>query len=217
MKFTKEEAYKDLVEQLTAKGEKLNLSKRSIEEQLETLMSLVATDETELADFVKKTLPVFKTADANIRNDVSAGITEFKKSYKPEEKKEEVKKEKKGNEEEDAIAKLLKRIDDLENESKANKAKEVASNLRQSFVSKAKEKGVKDEEWLNSYADILSITDGFDADAQADSCLKFYNKSMSVIKKDVTPKFGGGKSDDKHIQSVIANAAALMKENGGAA
>ena len=52
MKFTKDEAYKDLVAKMTAKGEKLNLSDRSINEQLETLMTLIANDETELNDLL---------------------------------------------------------------------------------------------------------------------------------------------------------------------
>ena len=44
MKFTKEDAYKELVKLMTAKGEALNLSSRSINEQLEKLMPLLAND-----------------------------------------------------------------------------------------------------------------------------------------------------------------------------
>ena len=53
MKFTKDEAYKELVVRMTAKGEKLNLSERSVNEQLETLISLIANEEMELTDFVE--------------------------------------------------------------------------------------------------------------------------------------------------------------------
>ena len=81
MKFTKEDAYKDLVSKMTARGEKLDLSERSINEQLDTLMPMVANDETELSDFVEKTLPLFKTANANIRNDVSVGINKYKTEH----------------------------------------------------------------------------------------------------------------------------------------
>ena len=52
MKFTNEDAYKKLVAKLTANGEKLNLSQRSINEQIEALLPLVANDEMELEDFV---------------------------------------------------------------------------------------------------------------------------------------------------------------------
>lgn len=215
MKFTKEEAHKDLVAKLTAKGEKLNLSERSINEQLDALMPLIANEETELADFIDKVTPLFKTADANVRNDVSVGIADFKKSYKPEEKKEEVKPEEKNAEADDAYAKLLKRLDDLENESKANKAKETVNGLKQSFVAKVKEKGVKDDEWLNFYLETAVIDENFDVDARAEACLKFYNKSKAGIKTDVTPEKGGGKSDDKYLNDVIAAASASAKADRG--
>ena len=215
MKFTKEEARKDLVAKLTAKGEKLNLSERSINEQLDALMSLIANEETELADFIDKVTPLFKTADANVRNDISVGIADFKKSYKPEEKKEEVKSEEKKTEADDAYAKLLKRLDDLENESKANKAKETVNGLKQSFVAKVKEKGVKDDEWLNFYLETAVIDENFDVDAKAEACLKFYNKSKAGIKTDVTPEKGGGKSDDKYLNDVIAAASASAKADRG--
>lgn len=215
MKFTKEEARKDLVAKLTAKGEKLNLSERSINEQLDALMPLIANEETELADFIDKVTPLFKTADANVRNDVSVGIADFKKSYKPEEKKEEVKPEEKKAEADDVYAKLLKRLDDLENESKANKAKETVNGLKQSFVAKVKEKGVKDDEWLNFYLETAVIDENFDVDAKAEACLKFYNKSKAGIKTDVTPEKGGGKSDDKYLNDVIAAASASAKADRG--
>ena len=215
MKFTKEEAYKDLVAKLTAKGEKLNLSERSINEQLDALMPLIANEETELADFIDKVTPLFKTADANVRNDVSVGIADFKKSYKPEEKKEEVKPEEKKTETDEVYAKLLKRLDDLENESKANKAKETVNGLKQSFVAKVKEKGVKDDEWLNFYLETAVIDENFDVDAKAEACLKFYNKSKAGIRTDVTPEKGGGKSDDKYLNDVIAAASASAKADRG--
>lgn len=215
MKFTKEEAYKDLVAKLTAKGEKLNLSERSINEHLETLMPLFTDDETEMSDFIAKVLPVFKTSDANIRNDISVGIADFKKSYKTEEKKEEVKPEEKKAEADDAYAKLLKRLDVLENEAKANKARETVNGLKQSFIAKVKEKGVKDDEWLNFYLETAVIDENFDVDAKAEACLKFYNKSKAGIKPDVTPERGGGKSDDKYLNDVIAAASASAKADRG--
>ena len=215
MKFTKEEAHKDLVARLTAKGEKLNLSVRTINEQLDALMPLIANEETELADFLDKVAPLFKTADANVRNDVSVGIADFKKSYKPEEKKDEVKDEKKDAQADGAYARLLKRLDDLENEAKANKAKETVNGLKQSFIAKVKEKGVKDDEWLNFYLETAVIDENFDVDAKAEACLKFYNKSKAGIKPDVTPERGGGKSDDKYLNDVIAAASASAKADRG--
>lgn len=208
MKFTKEEAYKDLVAKLTAKGEKLNLSERSINEQLETLMPLIANEETELADFLEKVTPVFKTADANVRNDVSSGIAEFKKSY-PQEKKTEPKKD--VADKTDSNELLLQRLTELEDAIKANKAKETINALRSSFLAKAKEKGVKDDEWLDSYVGELAISEEFDVDARVESCLKLYNKSMAAINPNVTPDKGGSKTEEQGIKERIAAAAALAK------
>lgn len=210
MKFTKENAYEHLVSKLlTNKGQTLNISERSINEMLDTLIPLIANDETELNSFIDSVLPMFKTADMNVKNDVSVGIADFKKSYSPPAGKNGDETQKDGNSE------LLQRLSELENKLKANEAKENATIMRKNFIEKSKEAGVKDDEWLSAYADILNISDGFDVDSQADACLKFYNKSLSSIKKDATPKSGGGKSDDKHIQSVIASAAALAKASRG--
>ena len=209
MKFTKEDAYKDLVAKLTAKGEKLNLSERSINEQLDTLIALIVNDETEIADFVEKVLPVFKTADANVRNDVSVGIADFKKSYTPPAQKKDPEPKPTEN---DANNELLQRLSELENKLKANEAKEKAVGLRQSFIAKSKELGVKDDEWLNGYADLVTFGDDFNLDERADACLKFYNKSLSAINTDVTPKTGGGaNNEEKRIKSVVASAAAFAK------
>ena len=109
----------------------------------------------------------------------------------------------------------MKRLDDLENESKANKAKETVNGLKQSFVAKVKEKGVKDDEWLNFYLETAVIDENFDVDAKAEACLKFYNKSKAGIKTDVTPEKGGGKSDDKYLNDVIAAASASAKADRG--
>ena len=216
MKFTKKDAYEHLVSKmLTNKGQTLYISERSVNEMLDTLMPLIANDETELDSFVDSVLPMFKTANLNVKNDVSVGIADFKKSYKPEDKKEEVKPEEKKAGTDEVYAKLLKRLDDLENESKANKAKETVKGLKQNFVAKVKEKGVKDDEWLNFYLETAVIDENFDVDAKAEACLKFYNKSKAGIKTDVTPEKGGGKSDDKYLNDVIAAASASAKADRG--
>ena len=95
MKFTKEDACKDLMSKIPSTGETLQLSERSINAQVETLLPLLANDETELADFVSQVLPIFKTADANIRGDVSAQVRAYKESnpIKEVEKTTEEKKE----------------------------------------------------------------------------------------------------------------------------
>jgi hypothetical protein len=205
MKFTKEDAYKELVAKMTAKGETLNLSERSINELLENLMTLIANEETELTDFVDKVMPMCKTADSNIRHDVSVGISEFKKTFTPpsvDDKKKDVK--------DDPNKELLDRLASMEAKWWENEAKEKVALLKKEFASKAKEKGVKNDEWLSDYMNEISIGDDFDVDAKVESCLKFYNKSVAAVRTDKTPGGGGG-SDDKRIKDVIAAAVAMKK------
>ena len=209
MKFTKDQAHKELVARMTAKGEKLNLSERSINEQLDTLISLVATEESELSDFIDKCLPLFKTADANIRNDVSGGIKAYidANPYK-EEKKGGNEPPKKAD---DANSELLKRLESLEAElSTAKKEKQIA-DIRKDVIAKMKEKGVKDDEWITDFLSEIAITEDFDTDVKVDNYVKFYNKTKSTINTDVSPDDASGGSKRNTISDAIKQAVALAK------
>ena len=126
---------------MTAKGETLNLSARSINEQLDILMPLLANDDMELRANVEKVLPMYKVADANIRHDVSHGIDDFKKNYQPTPPK------KAPDVKDDPNAELIKRLTELEDKLKANETKETIQGYKKSFIAKAKEKGVKHDDW----------------------------------------------------------------------
>ena len=207
MKFTKEDVYKELVNKIPNKGQTLNLSERSINEQLEALMPLLSNDETELSDFVQNVLPFFKTADANVRNDVSAGIREYQE-------KNPHKVEPKGNEgPSEEVLSLMSRIDELEKKNAENEKKSIITNRRNEISSKMREKGVKDKEWINLFLDQVSIDgDNFDIDANVESFVKVYNKSLSFVDPDVTPdSAGGGKGKDKELGDLIKGAAAFVK------
>ena len=209
MKFTKDQAHKELVARMTAKGEKLNLSERSINEQLDTLISLVATEESELSDFIDKCLPLFKTADANIRNDVSGGIKAYidANPYKEEKKGGNVPTKKA----DDANSELLKRLESLEAElSTAKKEKQIA-DIRKDVIAKMKEKGVKDDEWITDFLSEIAITEDFDTDVKVDNYVKFYNKTKSTINTDVSPDDASGGSKRNTISDAIKQAAALAK------
>lgn len=206
MKFTKEEAYKELVALLTAKGEKLNLSERSINEQLDALIPLIANEETELADFTSKVFSVFKTADANVRNDVSVGITKYKEEHpiKTQEPKDGKK------EEDEQLSEYVKRIEALEAKLAKEDENRVISGIKNNLTSKLKEKGIKDVEWINSLIDEVSITTDFKVEDKVDAYVQLYNKSKSQTPLVVTPKGGGGSADvNKYIEDAIAQAATI--------
>jgi hypothetical protein len=211
MKFTKEEACKELVRRMTEKGETLNLSERSINEQIENLMPLLANEETELSAFVDTVLPICKTADANIRHDVSVGIAEFKKTYTPP--KEDDKKVPPTNEGVDE--ELLKRLSALEDKLKAGETKEKLKEIQNTFIAKVKEKGVKDDEWLKGYMEEITIGEDFDVESRAESCLKFYNKTKAAFNNDFSVRTGGGSAEDKYMNSVISSLVEAAKADKG--
>lgn len=210
MKFTKEEAYKELVAKLTEGGENLNLSERSINEFLENLMPLVANEETELSEFVEKTFPLFKTSDTNVRNDVSVGITTYKKNNPKKETKKDPKEDAKNEE----MAAILQRMEEMERKLQENDSKEKIKGYRSEFIAKAKEKGVKSDTWIEDYLAEITIGEDFDVDAKVESCLKFYNKTIADVQSDVSPKGSSGSGSDKTLEGFIKNAKALAFSQG---
>ena len=214
MKFTKEDACKDLISKIPTKGETLQLSERSINEQLETLMPLLANDETELADFIASVLPIFKTADANVRANVSAQVKEYKEKnpiQEPPKKQEPSKKE------DDEVAKLLERINALEQKNADNEKAKALAKRRSDVTAIMKEKGVKDGEWINDFLEEVSLDgDDFDATTRAESYVKFYNKTKSKVNKNLSPEEpeGGGGDDAKRIKSKIEAAKAYATQQG---
>lgn len=210
MKFTKEDACKELTAKIPQKGQTLNLSERSINEMLDTLMPLIANDETELSDFVANVLPAFRTADGNVRNDVSVGIKNYKDNNPvTPPKKDDTQKP----DEDDAMAKALARIEELEKKNAENERKAQLSSRRNEIISKMKEKGVKDREWIDDFLNEVSI-DGaeFDMEAKVDSYVRMYNKFHVVADPDATPRnAGGGKGEDKALTEVIKGASDFVK------
>ena len=196
MKFTKEDAIKELKSQLSSKVEKIDKWERTITENVETLIALVGEDSTiELTDFVAKAIPLFNTTQGMLRKenaDVAKGleqqITELKAQL---EKKEPTKPT-------DDVKALLQRLETLENESKQAKLKVKLQDVRKSLIDKLKEKGVKDNDWANLMLDNITLTEDLDVDTKAADLLKLYNKSQSKPNASVTPQgTGNGNGDSK--------------------
>ncbi len=201
MKFTKEDAIKELKSQLSSKVEKIDKWERTITENVETLIALVGEDSTiELTDFVAKAIPLFNTTQGMLRKenaDVAKGleqqITELKAQL---EKKDPTKPNPK--EPNDDVKALLQRLETLENESKQAKLQIKLQDVRKSLVDKLKEKGVKDKDWANLMLDNITLTEDLDVDTKAADLLKLYNKSQSNANITVTPQgTGNGNGDNK--------------------
>lgn len=210
MKFTKEDAYKELVSKMTAKGEKLNLSERSINEQLEKLISLIANDETELADFIEKSLPFFKTADANVRNDISVGIKDYiDKNPKVEEPKPQEPKSQEGNEE---MRKILERLEGLEKRNSELETAELIKQKKNEIKSYLKDKGVKNEDWISEMLEQISISKDTEVQTKGDSLLGMYNKLYAGVEEFALPGQAGGNVNDERLKDAISKAGQYAKE-----
>lgn len=207
MKFTKEEARKELSAQIVAKGEKLSLSERSINEQLDTLMSLLANEETELSDFVTSVVPIFKTANANVRNDVSAGIKEYQENNPVIKTQNPIEPNKK----DDPDTEIEKRLKALEEELNTARNEKRVSEFKRDVVAKLKEKGVKNEDWANALLAEVSISDDFDVDAKVESYVNLYNKMGANTPADVTPGATDGSAVNKKLSDTIKEAAKVAK------
>lgn len=215
MKFTKEDACKHLTSKLSEKGQTLNISDRSINEMLDTLMPLIANDETDLETFVENVLPTFKTANLNIKNDVSVGINKYKEENPIQTTTKTKTTQPTGNEE---LEEMRKRLEKMESEYKSRQEAERIANTRNEIVEKLKAKGVKDTSWLTPFLSDITITEDFDVDAKVETYLKSYNTFKAQIDPDVTPKGAGGSNlkDDDTIKRAaeIAKQNRLVGENG---
>ena len=207
MKFTKEDARKELSTRIVANGETLSLSERSINEQLDTLMSLLANEETELEDFVTSVVPLFRTANANIRNDVSAGI----KSYQDKHPEVKTQQNEDNNLKDDPDTEIEKRLKALEEELYAARSEKRVSDVKRDIIAKLKEKGVKDEEWANALLNEISIDEDFNVDAKVESYVSLYNKSNSQTPESVTPQSTNGSAVNKQLNDTIEGARAIAK------
>lgn len=179
MKFTKEEAFESLKGILTNNGKKtLRMSEKSINRQLESLMPLIANEEMELKDFVDKVKDTFSVMNSNAEKDNSDFVKQWEKDHpqvNPEPPKaDEPKKD------DDAMAKMLKRLEELESREAARDKEAKMSQKKKDLLKAMKEKGIKDEQWSKDLVAEISLTEDFDVEAKADSYLKLYNKSQAA-------------------------------------
>ena len=180
-----------------------------MDEQVDHLYTLIANEEMELVDFVDKVLPFVKTSDANVRNDVSQGI----KDYKSQNPIVEPKKDPITNvEPNDQNKELLERLEALEKKNRENELKLHNQNIKSSLSSKMKELGIKNAKWIDMMLDNVSITEDFDVDANAKKYLELYNTMQADVDPSVTPNAtNGGKPD--YTTNAIKAAAAMAKAN----
>ena len=212
MKFTKEEAFEKLKGLLTNNGKKdLQMSERSVNEQLEVLMPLIANEEMELDDFIGKVKTSFEVMNSNAKKDNSDFIKEWEKNHPVTEPPKNDPPQ--NNEPNDAMAALLKRIDELEKKNAERDKEVVLAQKRKDLLKAMKDKGIKDENWSKSFIEEISITEDFDVDAKADAYLKIYNKSQAGQTGNGSTPFGSSfNGGDPNKKDPLAAARAIIEQ-----
>lgn len=213
MKFTKEEAGKEITARLSKSVENINAWDRTIKENVETLWSILGEDnEIELKDFADKALPLFNTTAGFLRK-TNADIA---KSYEDKIKELQGKivtptpsPQPQPSPTPAIDEELRKRIEALELENKEAKQRILVAEKKESLTAKLKEKGVKDSKWINSLLGLVTIDDTTDIDAMATKYVDFYNSGKSTIQHNVTP--GGAGGSDNYVNDTIKNAANIVK------
>ena len=193
MKFTKEQAFEHLKGLLTESNKTpLFMSERSINEQLDTLMPLIADDEMELDAFIEKVTPTFKTMNLNDKNDQSVFVNDWKQKH-PEQKPPQTPPNPNESEE---MKQMREKVEALERKEEERQNALTISEKRSSILSKLKEKGIKDEEWCKGMLAEISIDKDTNVDDKVTSLVTFYNKTKASSRGGYTPKGGQSSSDD---------------------
>ena len=206
MKFTKEEAGKEIAAKLSKSVENIGAWDRTIRENVETLWGILGEEnEIELNDFVSKSLPLFNTTAGFMRK-TNADLA---KSY--EEKIELLKKNQpQPSPTPDPNKELIERLAALEKANEEQKTKLAIDAKRQELTDKLKEKGVKDAKWINDLFGLVSVQADTDVDAEVDKYVNLYNSSRSRYNSNVTPSSSKNDPDD-YVNSTIKNAVNIIK------
>lgn len=211
MKFTKEEAFEKIKSNLTKNKKTLQMSERSINEQLETLMNIVANDEMELDDFISKVQPMFNTMDANVGNDRSEFVKEWKLKHPEKKGEEKIEDEKKPEETvtDPTLKSLLEEVKALKQGFEEARAEKSIATKRNDLLKVMREKGIKNEQWANDYLAEIAITEDLDVESRAESALKLYNRSSAVDDIVHTPM--ATSSSEKGNKGLLDDVKEIMK------
>lgn len=206
MKFTKEEAGKEIAAKLSKSVENIGAWDRTIRENVETLWGILGEEnEIELGDFVTKALPLFNTTAGFMRK-TNADLA---KSY--EEKIEVLKKNQpQPSATPDPNKELIERLAALEKANEEQKTKLAIDAKRQELTDKLKEKGVKDAKWINDLFSLVSVQADTNVDAEVDKYVNLYNSSRSRYNSNVTPSSSKNDPDD-YVNNTIKNAVNIVK------
>ena len=178
MKFTTEQAIEKLKAYLTNDGKKpLRISDRTLKEHVENLAALVADEEMELDDFFTKVKSSFDSINANVGDDVSKAIKDYKENnpYKKPTDNKPNEQEGNGDGDKNPNKELLDRLAALE-AKEAERVKGAAiADKKNSIKQYLAGENVKNDKWVEKMLDMMKIEEDSDSDALGKQLLEFYN------------------------------------------
>lgn len=206
MKFTKEEASKELTSKLSTKVENIDLWQRTIRENVETLWSIYGENsDVELSVFVANALPLFETTAGFIRKTNADVAKPLQEKIKQLQEGQEAHKQQEPN---DA---LIKRLEALEEENNRQKRELKTREMKTKFAKILSDKGVANEGFVTAMADKQAFTDDFDFEAASNACLELYNSVRADVAKNVTPQSTKG-GVSSYTTDTIKAAAEIAKK-----
>ena len=212
MKFEKEALSKAIKAKLTAGGKHLSMSEKTLNDMVSNHYQFV-TEETELDDFVQKILPTYESLEGNYRKDNADFAKKWKEEHpEPTPDKDEVKKD--NEKSDDVTAKLLARLEALENNLADREQKALLAQKKADLKAKLKEKGIDDDEWAEDYISGLTIDKDTDVDSRTETALKLFNKANSHAGKR-TPGPTGSSDKDEDITDALKSLKSHMGINAG--
>ena len=210
MKFTKEEASKELTSKLSTKVENIDLWQRTIRENVETLWSIYGENsDVELSVFVANALPLFETTAGFIRKTNADVAKPLQEKIKQLQEEQAAHKQEKPNEPNEA---LIKRLEALEEENNRQKRELKTREMKTKFAKMLSDKGVANEGFVTAMADKQVFTDDFDFEAASNACLELYNSVRADVAKNVTPQSTKGGASSYTTDTLKAAAEIAKKQ-----
>ncbi|MBD5381964.1 hypothetical protein [Clavibacter sp.] len=212
MKFTTEQAVEALRAELTNKGRKtLHMSERTLAKQAEILVKKLANEETGLPEFVADAIEILNEFEGDARKK-NSDFAKYKELHPESNPNPPINNEPPKSTENPEMKALIERIAALEKDKAESVKKASIAQKRKDITARLKEKGVKDDEWLNDFLSEVNITEDFDVDAKTESFVKLYNKSKANNGNSVPPASPNGDSSNSAIAQSIKAASALAKK-----
>jgi gas vesicle protein len=219
MKFTKQDAIKELEAKIPAKDKELDLG-RTISEAVDNSIELIGEEsEMELSDFVEKVWKQVKTSiglthseNSKVAQKLQSQLDELKnkiegKQAPPTPKPEDIQTD------DPAMQAILDKLNKMESKLKEKDKEKAIADKRSQLVAKMKE-SIKDEDWITSYLAEINITEEMDVEAKAKDYIAFYNKTAAGgSRRSTTPrKTGEGDNEDADTKNALEKAKALMQQ-----